>query len=155
MACLEHMTIFLGADHKGFQLKEDLKLWLTQNGQTVVDCGNSVLDLHDDYPDFAFAVAHEIPKDPTNRGIVICGSGAGVSIAVNKIDGVRASLGVTPEQIHDARSDDDINVLALASDYLTREQAKTIVQTFLSTPFDPQERFIRRIGKITEHEASN
>ena len=149
------MTIFLGADHKGFQLKEQLKLWLAENGQTVVDCGNTVLDPHDDYPDFAFAVAHEIPKDATHRGIVICGSGAGVSIAVNKIDGIRASLGVTPEQIHDARSDDDINILALASDYLTVDQAKKIVQIFLSTPFDPQERFIRRIGKISEHEALN
>ncbi|MFH0750142.1 MAG: RpiB/LacA/LacB family sugar-phosphate isomerase [Candidatus Gottesmanbacteria bacterium] len=148
------MTIFLGADHRGFQLKEYLKTYLTESGYTVVDCGNTVLDPNDDYPDFAFAVAKKVVEDLNNRGIVICGSGAGVSIAVNKIDGIRASLAVTPEQVIDARSDDDINVIALASDYLTEPQAKAIALKFLETPFNPQERFVRRIGKITtqEHE---
>lgn len=146
------MTIFFGADHKGFQLKETLKQWLISQGHTVHDCGNTVLDPHDDYPDFAFAVAHEVVKSPQDRGIVICGSGAGVSIAVNKISGVRATLAVTPEQVGDARSDDDVNIIALASEYLTQKQAEAIVETFLETPFDPQERFIRRIGKITQKE---
>ncbi len=146
------MTIFFGADHKGFFLKETLKQWATEHGHTVVDCGNTVLDPHDDYPDFAFAVAKKVVEQPENRGIVICGSGAGISIAVNKIDGIRASLAVTPEQVADARSDDDINVIALASDYLTEEQAKAIAEKFLVTPFDPQERFVRRIGKITTQE---
>lgn len=146
------MTIFFGADHKGFALKETLKQWVLAKGYTVVDCGNTVLDLHDDYPDFAFAVAKQVVLDPESRGIVICGSGAGVSIAVNKIDGIRASLAVTPEQIVDARNDDNINVIALASDYLTEEGAQAIIQAFLETPFDPQERFVRRIGKITAEE---
>jgi len=147
------MTVFIGADHKGFPLKELLKSFVTSLGHTVVDCGNTVLDPHDDYPDFAFAVAKEVVKHPESLGIVICGSGAGVSIAVNKFDGIRATLAVTPEQVHDAKSDDDINVIALASDYLTEEQAKAIVAEFLKTAFDPQERFVRRIGKITSQEA--
>jgi len=146
------MTVFIGADHRGYPLKEVLKTWVTELGHTVTDCGNTVLDPHDDYPDFAFAVAHEVAYVKEYRGIVICGSGAGVSIAVNKIDGIRAVLGVTPEQVRDARSDDDVNVIALASDYLTEEQAKAVVKTFLDTPFDPQERFLRRIDKITKHE---
>lgn len=146
------MTIFFGADHKGYSLKEVLKQWVIDAGHTVIDCGNTMLDPNDDYPDFAFAVAKHVVENPDNRGIVICGSGAGVSIAVNKIDGIRASLAVTPEQVTDARSDDDINVIALASEYLTESQAKAIVSTFLTTAFDPQERFVRRIGKITTQE---
>ncbi len=148
------MKIFIGADHRGFQLKEYLKTYLTESGYTVVDCGNTVLDPNDDYPDFAFEVAKRVVEDPNNRGIVICGSGAGVSIAVNKIDGVRAVLGVSPEQIRDARNDDDINIIALACNYLTDEQAQSIVASFIKTPFGAKERYIRRIGKITtqEHE---
>ncbi len=146
------MTVFIGADHKGYQLKEVLKPFVTSLGYTIVDCGNTVLDPHDDYPDFAFAVAKEVVKDLTALGIVICGSGAGVSIAVNKIDGIRATLAVTPEQVHDAKSDDDVNVIALASDYLDETHAKAIVTEFLKTSFNPQERFVRRIGKITSQE---
>lgn len=149
------MTVFLGADHKGFKLKEFLKAFLIARGTTVEDCGNTVFDANDDYPDFAFAVANKVVATEGSVGIVICGSGAGVSIAVNKIDGIRAALAVTPEQVRDAKSDDDINVIALASDYLTDDQAQGIVASFLETAFDPQERFIRRIGKITEHETSN
>ena len=146
------MTVFIGADHKGYQLKEALKPFITTLGYTVVDSGNTVFDPHDDYPDFAFAVAKRVMQLPESLGIVICGSGAGISIAVNKIDGIRATLAVTPEQVHDAKSDDDVNVIALASDYLTSEQAKAIVTEFLKTAFDPQERFVRRIGKITSQE---
>ena len=147
------MTVFLGADHRGFPLKEYLKTYLTNNGYTVVDCGNTVLDPHDDYPDFAFAVAKKVMEHPIeDRGIVMCGNGAGVSIAVNKIDGVRAVLGVTPEQVRDARNDDNINIIALASNYLTEQQAKAIVDSFLTTPFGAEERYVRRIGKITSQE---
>jgi len=149
------MTVFIGADHKGFPLKEVLTPFITSLGYTVVDCGNTVFDPHDDYPDFAFAVAKEVMQLPKSLGIVICGSGAGVSIAVNKIDGIRATLAVTPEQVHDAKSDDDVNVIALASDYLTETQAKSIVAEFLKTAFDPQERFVRRIGKITSQEVAS
>jgi len=146
------MTVFIGADHKGFQLKELLKPCISSLGYTVVDCGNTVFDPHDDYPDFAFAVAKEVMQLPESLGIVICGSGAGVSIAVNKIDGIRATLAVTPEQVHDAKSDDDVNVIALASDYLDETQAQAIVSMFLKTPFNPQERFVRRINKIIAKE---
>jgi len=149
------MTIFFGADHKGFALKEFLKTQLAEKGLAIEDCGNTVLDPNDDYPDFAFAVAKKVVATPGSYGIVICGSGAGVSIAVNKIDGIRAALAVTAEQVRDAKSDDDINIIALASDYLTHEQATALVTTFLATAFDPQERFLRRIGKITQHEADN
>ena len=146
------MKVFIGADHKGFPLKEVLKPFVTSLGFPIVDCGNTVFDPHDDYPDFAFAVAKEVVKHADDRGIVICGSGAGVSIAVNKIDGVRAVLGVTPEQVRDARNDDNINIIALACNYLTEEQATAIVESFLNTPFGAKERYIRRIGKITTQE---
>ncbi|MFZ2024731.1 MAG: RpiB/LacA/LacB family sugar-phosphate isomerase [Microgenomates group bacterium] len=147
------MTVFLGADHRGFPLKEYLKTYLVGKGYSVVDCGNTVLDPHDDYPDFAFAVAKAVMEHPEDhRGIVLCGNGAGVSIAVNKIDGVRAVLGVTPEQVKDARNDDDINIIALASNYLTENQASGIVDSFLTTSFGAKERYIRRIEKITTQE---
>lgn len=149
------MTVFIGADHKGYPLKELLKPFIATLGYAVVDCGNTILDPHDDYPDFAFAVAKRVMQEPQSLGIVICGSGAGVSIAVNKIDGIRATLAVTPEQVHDAKHDDDVNVIALASDYLNEMQAKAIVEEFLKTSFDPQERFVRRIGKITQQEAAS
>ncbi len=147
------MHIFVGADHRGFQLKEALVQHLKGKGLAVTDSGNAHYDQNDDYPDFAHAVATEVLKNPKeHRGIVICGSGVGVSIVANRLKNVRCALGFDPTQVTHARAHDHINVLALPSDYVSDEDAKYIVDLFLNTPANTQERHVRRIRKIEVHD---
>lgn len=146
------MKLFIGADHRGYPLKETLKLWLVSQGYEVVDCGNDHLDPEDDFPDFSFAVADAVAGDPESRGIVICGSGAGVVIAANKVAGIRAALAQSPEEATRNRQHDDVNVLGLAADWMDEAKAKKIVTAFLTTPFDGGEKYVRRIKKIAERE---
>lgn len=147
------MTIYLGADHRGFALKERLKTALANDVHEVVDVGAVSLAPDDDYPDFAAAVANKVSADPVNaRGIVICGSGFGVDIVANKFKGVRAMLATSPDHAAVGRHDDDANVLALAADFTGPEQALEIAKAFLSTPFAKDERYARRIEKIAKIE---
>ena len=152
------MKIFVGADHRGFSLKESLKPWLVSLGHDVVDCGNDHEDSDDDFPDFSFAVADNVAKNsPARRGlasfgIVICGSGAGVVIAANKVAGIRAALAYSPEEITRNRQHDDINVLALAADWTDEAKAKEIVTAFLTTAFLGEEKYVRRLKKIEARE---
>jgi ribose 5-phosphate isomerase B len=145
------MIIYIGADHKGFNLKEKLKEFLTNKGYTVTDKGNSYYDEADDYPDFAASVAHEISQDPYNRrGILICGSGVGMDVAANKFSGVRSALANNPDQAFSSRNDVDANVLCLAADFLDEEEIKKILSVWLQTSFSGEERHKRRIQKIDE-----
>lgn len=147
------MIIYLGADHRGFNLKETLKEFLKERAYEVVDCGNAVYDEKDDYPDFARLVAEAVGKNPEgSRGILVCGSGAGMDIAANKAKGVRATIALSSDQVYDARHDDDINVLALASDFADPADAQKMTRTFLETPFAGEERHRRRLKKIAELE---
>jgi len=146
---LYSMVIYIGADHRGFALKEELKKFLRSLGYEVVDLGNAAYDSGDDYPDFAYSVAKRVTGDLENsRGILICGSGVGVDIAANKFPGARSALVASPDQAYDSRNDDDVNILSLAANYLNAEAAKRIVATWLSTPFGREERFRRRLQKI-------
>ncbi|MEK9186157.1 MAG: RpiB/LacA/LacB family sugar-phosphate isomerase [Patescibacteria group bacterium] len=142
------MTIYIGADHRGFALKEYIKQYLAGEGHAVHDCGNTAYDESDDYPDFAKQVAEGVAGELDARGIVLCGSGNGVAIVANKIRGIRAAVALTVEQARRARSDEDANIVALAADYTNEEQAREIIEAFLSTPFLGEERHMRRIGKI-------
>jgi len=146
------MTVYLGADHRGFSQKEMLKQWLISQGYAVIDCGNYVLDQDDDYPQFAFAVANQVKQDRDRMGIVCCGSGVGISVAANKVPGIRCGVVFNVDQARAARLDDDINVLALASDFTDQEYAKEIVLTALNTVFTGQERYQRRILQIQAKE---
>lgn len=147
------MLIYIGADHRGFKLKESLKKFLQKKGDKVIDCGNEKYDESDDYPDFAAEVAEKVSENPAvNRGIVLCGSGEGAEIVANKFKGVRAGLVDSKEQAYASRNDDDTNVLALAADYLKEKQAKEILNVWLTTPFSEAERHKRRIGKINSLE---
>ena len=147
------MVIYLGADHRGFNLKESIKSWLKNQGYEVVDFGANVLNPDDDYTDFAIKVGEAIQKDyEKGRGILICGSGAGVCITANKFKRVKAGVGFNPDQVFEMRNDDNINVLCLASDFIDEEQAKKIVKVFLITPFDHKENHLRRLQKIEELE---
>jgi len=143
------MVIYLGADHRGFKLKEILKESLQKAGYAVFDLGNNIEDPNDDYVDFAVKVAEKVSLEfETAKGIVICGSGVGVSIVANKFKNIRCGLILNPNQAFDARNDDDINVLALAADYLDENTAKRILVTWLETPFSKSEKHQRRIDKI-------
>lgn len=142
------MKIYLGADHRGYEHKEELKKYLADAGYDVLDCGNAVYDPQDDYPDFAKAVAGKVAAHPDSRGILICGSGAGVAITANKVPGIRAALAVTPPHAFMLRNDEDVNVLTLSAELATSDVAKNIVDVFLKTPFSTEERHHRRVEKI-------
>lgn len=147
------MTIYIAADHNGYEMKNELVTWLKEEGHEVTDLGPNQLDEADDYPDYGISVAKAVAKSPDqHRGILLCGSGVGMDIVANKVAGIRAAL------IHDkaiaaaARRDDNVNVLALGADYINLEQAKEVVTAWLTTPFAAEERFIRRLTKIAKIE---
>ena len=164
--------IYLGADHRGYELKEKLKLWFEESGVQYEDCGAFAYDKDDDYPDFAKAVGDKVAQDNSNptlkdeyganphtgetsvgaRGILICGSGIGMAIAANKIKGIMAGTALKPEQIASAEGDEGLNILSLSSDFATEEENKAIVKTFLESHFSGAERHVRRVNKIKELE---
>jgi ribose 5-phosphate isomerase B len=146
------MVIYFGADHRGAFLKAQLAEFAKSLGYEVFDV-HPVNTPDDDYPDIASTVAKKVAEDPLHgRGIVLCGSGAGADIAANKVKGIRAVLGLNPDQVFDARHDDDANVLAFASNFTEAEAAESMIRVFLNTPFSGEERFVRRINKIREIE---
>lgn len=148
------MIIYIGADHRGFKLKEYLAGILRNEGYEVADLGNAVLDPNDDYVDPAVAVGKKISVEYQRaRGLVICGSGVGVNVVANKFPNVRAALVATSDQAYDGRHDDDFNVLALAADFLEPEEAKKITLTWLTTEFAGDEKYQRRLDKIGRLEA--
>ena len=147
------MLIYIGADHRGFQHKEIIKKYLSDLGYEVADLGNEKYDEADDYPDFAAKVAEKVSMNPdASRGILICGSGAGVDIVANKFPHVRSSLVSNTEEAIDVRADDDANVLSLAADYVSAEDAKKIISLWLSTKFSGEERYKRRLKEIEQTE---
>lgn len=146
------MKIYIGADHRGFHLKEELKPWLTQQDHEVVDIGASSLIPGDDYVEYAKRVVGSVSTEEFQhqggRGILICGSGVGMDIVANRTTRIRCGLGISPNQVRAARHDDDINVLAIAADYMDVETAKAMVKTFLETEFSGEERYVRRLKQI-------
>lgn len=147
------MEIYLGADHRGWELKNNLREWLKEKGHVVHDVGAEKLDENDDYPGYAFKVAEAVAEMPHDRrGIVLCGSGAGMAAAANKVAGVRAALIHEPKIAVAARRDDDVNVLALGADFISEETAKAVAEAFLATVFDPAPRHVRRVEKMLRYE---
>lgn len=142
--------IYLGADHRGFALKEKIKNWFTKQGIEFEDLGNTVLDPQDDYPDFAHAVASKVVATRDSFGILICGTGAGMDITANRRRGIKSVLGYDPYQVKMARANDDVNILSLAADFISEEAAKKLVGVFLKTPFSGGEKHARRLAKIDE-----
>lgn len=146
------MRVYLGADHNGFEYKNQLASALKQAGHEVVDQGDENLDADDDYPQFAGKVAHALlaDGDPDARGILVCGSGQGMCIAANRFKGIRAALCWNQAEARAARNDDDCNILCLSSRYTSLDEAGTIMATFLATPFAAAARFTRRINELDE-----
>lgn len=149
------MKVFLGADHRGFALKQLLVTYLKAHGHEVVDCGPPTLDPQDDYPDYALTVAQAVAGEPESRGMLLCGSGMGMDVVANKVKGVRATVGYGADAIVHARSHDDINVLTLPADTLLPEEAEARAELFLMTPFGGEERNMRRLAKIAAIESEN
>ena len=150
------MVIYIGADHKGFELKESLKKYLIESAYEVEDLSPNFSD-GDDYPDVAKAVAMKVARNlEQSKGIIICGSGAGVDIVVNKFKRIRSVLGISPDQVFDARHDDNVNVLSLAADFTDHDSARNMTKIFLETKFEEkEERFRRRLSKLLEIEREN
>lgn len=143
------MPIFIGADHRGFELKNKLIEYLQERNIRIEDMGNYQLDPLDDYPDFAKKVTQAVLQSPgESLGIVLCGSGVGVCVAANKVSGILCGLGFDEEQIRHAREDDHINVLSLPSDYVDFEKAKQIIDAFISSKPKTEEKYLRRIKKL-------
>lgn len=152
------MKVYIGADHRGFELKESLKSWLTENGFVYEDKGAAEYVQTDDYVDYASAVSKAVSEDSNKgkdaKGIVICGSGFGVDFTANKINGIRSGIGFTEAQVKHGRTNDDINVLALAAMFTDDDSAKHMVKAFLETSFSGEDRHVRRIEKIKKMEES-
>jgi ribose 5-phosphate isomerase B len=142
------MKIFIGADHRGFELKKILLVFLEKKGLEVFDVGNRVLDKSDDYPDFGRKVGKAVSKSKGSAGIAICGSGAGICMAANKVKGVRAVLAFDEKIAKASRQDDDSNVLCLGSDFVGANKVEAIVETFLKTSFKKIDRYKRRVRKL-------
>ncbi len=140
------MKIAIGADHAGFRLKEKLRAKLAEQGYDVVDVGTSS-DESTDYPDFAEQVAAWVARGEAERGILVCSTGVGMSIAANKVPGIRAALAVNPEEVSLVRGHNNANVLAFGAKYTGEAEAEAMMDVFLSTPFQGG-RHARRIEKI-------
>lgn len=142
------MKIYIGADHGGYKLKEELKTWLNEWGYAFEDLGAHKFDANDDYPDFAWPVGVRVGSEADSFGILACRSGQGECIVANKAKGARAALAWNEKEAHAARNDDDANILCLPADYISLDNAKKIVYMFLKTPFAAEERFVRRVNKV-------
>jgi ribose 5-phosphate isomerase B len=141
------MKIALGADHAGFELKEKIKQRLVSEGLTVDDRGtNSTASV--DYPDYARAVAEEVAGNGADLGILVCSTGIGMSIAANKVPGIRAAKVDTEFEAERSREHNDANVLTLGAETVSTDEAFKIVDTWLKTPFSNGERHERRVQKI-------
>ena len=145
------MKIAIGNDHGAVEYKDIIKVMLTEEGHEVIDCGTNSTDSCD-YPDYAKAVADKVVSGEVEKGIVICGTGIGISIAANKVKGIRCGLCTNTTMARLTREHNDANVLSMGQRIIGIETAKDIVHTFLSTPFSNGERHKRRIEKITEIE---
>jgi len=141
------MRIAVGADHAGFQLKQEIVAYLPELGHEVIDLGTTSTDPVD-YPDFAEAVAKAIIENRADRGVMICGSGVGASVSVNKLPGARGAACHDTYSAHQGVEHDDMNVLVLGARIIGVELARELVRTFLAAKFTHEERHVRRLGKI-------
>jgi len=141
------MRIAVGSDHAGFALKEKVRALLQREGHEVVDVGTNSEESAD-YPQFASEAARTVAEGKAERGVLVCGSGVGVSIVANKIEGIRAVNAHDPHEAEMSRRHNDANVLALAGRRLAEQDAAAIIESFLSTEFEGG-RHARRVDQIS------
>lgn len=148
------MRIALGADHAGFEFKQQVSAILLSLGHEVDDVGAHSFDPLDDYPDFARPVAEAVATGSADRGLLVCGSGVGASIAANKITGIRAAMCHDTYSARQGVEHDDMNVLCLGARVVGIELARELIAAFLGARFSAEERHMRRLEKIKAIEAS-
>lgn len=146
------MKIYLAADHAGFQLKEEVKAWLKNKGHEIFDEGAFVLDQNDDYPDFIKIAAKLTVSEPDSRALIFGKSGEGEAMVANRQKGIRATVyyGGNKEIVKLSREHNDANVLSLAGAFVSTEEAKEVIELWLTTNFSGDERHLRRINKIDD-----
>lgn len=149
------MKVAIGSDHGGFPLKKEVAQLLARDGHQVIDLGAHAYDASDDYPDFALAVARAVVTGQAERGIILCGSGVGASVAANKVRGIRAGLCHDTYSAHQGVEHDDMNVLCLGSRVIGGSLAAELVRTFIGARFSGEERHRRRLDKVLAAEAGD
>ncbi|MBC7889515.1 MAG: RpiB/LacA/LacB family sugar-phosphate isomerase [Ferruginibacter sp.] len=146
------MKIGIAADHGGYELKEKLHDWLQSLGHDIKDFGAYELNNTDDYPDFVIPLARAVVSKEVERGIAVCGSGVGASVAANKITGARAALVNDHFSAHQGVEDDDLNILCLGGRVVGSMLAQELVRSFLNARFKGEERHLRRLEKVQQLE---
>jgi len=147
------MVIAVGCDHAGYPLKEHVVGQIRAAGHEAVDCGALALMPGDDYPDYALAVGEAIRDGRAERGIIVCGSGVGVSVAANKVPGIRACMCHDTFSARQGVEDDSMNVLCLGARVIGPELASEVIRAFLAATFSGAERHERRLNKVKQIEA--
>ncbi|MBU0616001.1 MAG: ribose-5-phosphate isomerase [Nanoarchaeota archaeon] len=146
------MKIVIGSDHAGYELKEHLKKAVKELGYDIEDKGTDNPDVSVDYPKFAESVAKEVANGKGKLGVLVCGTGMGVSIAANKVKGARAAVVYNEATAKLAREHNNANIICLGGRELSKEQGKKFVKLFIETPFSEDERHKRRIKEISDLE---
>lgn len=150
------IKIYLGADHRGYELKEKVAKWLFDHKYDYEDVGALSFQPNDDYSKYAAGVASLVADGGDEaRGILFCGSGVGVDVVANKFDGVRAAIGLSSDQVAAGRKDDNMNVLVIAADFSDKSDVYKMVEAFLEIKYQKNTRHERRLGDITKIEANN
>jgi ribose 5-phosphate isomerase B len=149
------MRVYLGSDHAGFELKQQIIDHLKQNDHEPIDCGAYTYDADDDYPAFCINAAQRTVADPGSLGIVIGGSGNGEQIAANKVPGARCALAWNTETASLAREHNDAQLIGIGARMHTVDEALTFVDAFLSTPWSKAQRHQRRIDILSEYERTH
>ncbi len=147
------MLIAIGCDHAGFELKQHVMNVVRSMRHDVLDCGAKTLVPDDDYPDYALAVAEAVRSGKAERGIVVCGSGVGVSVAANKVPGIRAAMCHDTFSARQGVEDDSMNVLCLGARVIGPELASEVIRAYLPARFSGLERHARRMKKVLQIEA--
>ena len=150
------MRVAVGGDHAGFEMKNLIAEHVKSLGHTVVDAGAYEYDALDDFPDFAEAVAVRVVDGRAERGLIVCGSGVGASVAANKVRGIRAGLCHDTYSARQGVEHDDMNVVCIGARIIGEELAKEVVTAFLSAGFiNEEEKYVRRLNKVLDIERRN
>ncbi len=145
---MKETYVYLGSDHAGFTLKQSVQAHLQKGGYKVVDLGVFAAEPPADYPDIAHEVAEKVRENHGGRGILICGTGIGMCMAANKLPGVRAAVCESTQTVEMSRRHNDANILCLGGRVLKPEMALDMIDVFMKTPFENEERHTRRVQKI-------
>jgi ribose 5-phosphate isomerase B len=146
------MKIVIGADHAGFDLKQEVSQHLRELGHEIVDIGTHEPNQPDDYPDFAKLVARQVQNGSVKRGVLICGSGVGASVAASKFKGIRAAVCHDHYSARQGVEHDDMNVLVLGSRVIGSSNAIDLVDAYIGAKFSGEERHVRRLAKVKSFE---